>query len=76
LPMPVPPVVTTSLADPAACRNESSMAGCSSGTVTRSTVSKPDASNSRATAGPDRSFLKPREEASLTVITAAVRRSD
>jgi hypothetical protein len=72
----VPPVVTTILADPTARRNASSMAGCSSGTVMRRTVSKPPASNSRATAGPEMSCLRPCEQASLTVITAAVRRGD
>lgn len=40
----------------------------------RDTVSKAAASNSRATAGPERSWRKPLLQESLTVITAAVRR--
>lgn len=71
--IPVPPVVTTSLAASAALRIASSMTSCSSGTITCSTVSHPAPSNVRVTAGPERSSRKPFEHASLTVITPALR---
>ena len=75
-PMPVPPVVTTKRAMPAAFRIASSIRSRSSGTVTRDTVWKPFASNVRAKAGPDRSSRSPRAQLSLTVMTAALLRGD
>jgi len=69
--MPVPPVVTMSLAWAAARRSASSMAGCSSATVTAATVSNPPASSTLVTAGPERSSRRPRAQESLTVMTTA-----
>src|SRR5579863_10712782 len=70
--MPVPPVVTISLARSAAERIACRIATCSSGTVAVPTIANLCFLRTSATAGPERSVRSPRAQESLTVMTAAL----
>src|SRR5580700_1085769 len=73
--IPVPPVVTTSGTRAVQERRACSMAGCSSGTVAVPASANLCFLRTSATAGPERSLRSPREQESLTVMTAARRGS-
>jgi hypothetical protein len=73
---PVPPVVTIRRCTPAAQRNASSIASCSSATVRCPSTENPYSRNKSATAGPERSSRSPRAHRSLTVRTKAANGPD